>query len=53
MFDQLVRQAAVPLVVLWQLAPAAVQAGSPHYTVATDERLQHLDVRACFEGEVP
>jgi len=53
MFDQLFRQAAALLVVLWLLAPTAVQAGSPHYTVATDERLQHLDVRACFEGVVP
>ncbi|MGB5537578.1 MAG: hypothetical protein WBN08_16945, partial [Thiogranum sp.] len=53
MFEQLFRQAAALLVVLWLLAPAAVAAGSPHFTVAIDERLEYLDVRACFEGEAP
>lgn len=53
MFEQLFRQAAALLVVLWLLAPAAVAAGSPHFTVATDERLEYLDVRACFEGAAP
>jgi hypothetical protein len=53
MFEQPFRQAAALLVVLWLLAPMAALAGSPHYTVATDERLDHLDVSACFEGLVP
>lgn len=51
MFDQPFRQAVALWVVLWLLAPAV--AGSPHYTVATDEHLEYLDVRACFEGSVP
>ena len=53
MFDQSFRQVAALLIVLWPLAPAAAPAGLPHYTVATDERLEYLDVRACFEGTVP
>ncbi|MEN8108933.1 MAG: hypothetical protein ABFS22_13130, partial [Pseudomonadota bacterium] len=53
MFEQPFRQVAALLVVLWPLVPAAAPAGSPHYTVATGERLEHLDVRACFEGLVP
>ena len=53
MFEQPFRQAAALLVVLWPLAPTAALAGPPHYTVATDERLEYLDVRACFEGPVP
>ena len=53
MFEQPFRQVAVLLVVLWLLAPTAAAAGSPRYTVTTDERLEHLDVRACFEGSVP
>ena len=53
MFEQPFPQAAALLVVLWPLAPTAAAAGSPHYTVVTDERLEHLDVRACFEGTVP
>ena len=28
-------------------------AGAPHYRVTADERLRHLDVRACFEAPVP
>jgi len=50
MFEQPFRQATALGVVLWLLAPTAAAAGSPHYTVATDERLEHLDVSACFEG---
>jgi hypothetical protein len=53
MFEQPFRQAAALGVVLWLLAPTAAAAGSPHYTVATDERLEHLNVSACFEGAVP
>ena len=53
MLDQPFRQASVLSVVLWVLAPTATAAESPHYTVATDERLEHLDVRACFTGSVP
>jgi hypothetical protein len=53
MFEQLFRQAAAQLIVLWLLVPTAALAGSLHYTIATDERLEHLDVRACFEGLVP
>jgi hypothetical protein len=53
MFDQPFRQVAAVLVVLWPLALTAAPTGLPHYTVATDERLEHLDVRACFEGAVP
>ena len=53
MFEQPFRQAAVLvwLVVLW--LPPSAAAGPPHYTVTADEHLEHLDVRACFEGSVP
>jgi len=53
MFEQRFRQIAALWLVLWLLAPTAVAAGSTHYTVTTDERLEHLAVRACFEGTVP
>ena len=53
MFDRHFRQAVALWVVLWLLAPASALAGSLHYTVTTDERLEHLAVRACFEGTVP
>ena len=53
MFEQPFRQAAALLVMLWPLALTAAPAGLPHYTVATGERLEHLDVSACFEGSVP
>lgn len=53
MLDASFRQAALLSLVLWVTAPAAAPAESPHYRVTTDERLEHLDVRACFEGPVP
>jgi hypothetical protein len=53
MFNPSLQQAAALVVVFLLLAPAAVRAESPHYTVATDVRLEHLDVRACFDASVP
>jgi len=53
MFEQPFRQAAALGVVLWLLATMVAEAGSPHYTVATDERLEYLDVSVCFEAAVP
>ncbi len=53
MFDQPFRQAAALSVAFSVLMPIAVWGESPHYTVATDERLEHLHVRVCFEGTVP
>lgn len=53
MFGPPFQQAAVLWVVLLLLAPTVSLAGSPHYTVTTDAHLEHLDVRACFEGLVP
>ena len=53
MFNRQLRQAVALWALLWLLAPTAVTAGVPHYTVATDERLGHLDVRACFDGSMP
>jgi hypothetical protein len=52
MIEQPFRQAAALLLVLWLLAPTAAAAGSPHYTVVTDERLEHLDVTACRGARV-
>jgi hypothetical protein len=40
-------------VVFWLMAPSTTWADSANYTVATDERLEHLNIRACFEGSVP
>jgi hypothetical protein len=53
MFEQPFRHTEALLLAFWLLVPTAAAAGSPHYTVATDERLEQLDVRACFEGFVP
>ncbi|HHJ16814.1 MAG TPA: hypothetical protein ENJ80_08975 [Gammaproteobacteria bacterium] len=53
MFDQPFRQVAALWIVFWLLAPSATVAGAPHYTVTADARLEHLDVRACFEATVP
>jgi len=53
MFNQQLWQAAVLWVVLWLLTPTVAVAGVPHYTVVADERLEHLDVRACFDGAMP
>ncbi len=54
MLDQPFRQGAALSVLLGVLpAPTAAPAGEPHYRVVTDERLEHLDVRACFEESVP
>jgi hypothetical protein len=54
MLDRPFRQAAILCAMFWLLAaPTAAQAGLPHYQVATDERLQHLDVSACFPASVP
>jgi len=53
MFNQQFRKAAPLWSVLWLMLPTAVPAGMPHYTVATDERLEQLDVRACFDGPIP
>jgi len=53
MLDQPFPQAALLSMVLWVLAPTATAAVLPHYTVVADERLEHLDVRACFEGSAP
>ena len=53
MLDQPFRRVTALCVVLWLLLPAAAVAGSPHYTVVTDARLEHLDVRACFKDSVP
>ena len=53
MFYLRYRQATALLVGLWLLVPAVSLAGSPHYTVAADVRLEYLDVSVCFEGSVP
>ena len=53
MLDQPFRQAVVLAAALWLPVSAAAAAGSPHYTVSTDERLGYLDVKACFVGSLP
>lgn len=53
MLDQPIRAVVALSAVLWVLAPAAAPAGVPHYTVATDERLEQLDVSACFDASLP
>lgn len=53
MFDQPVRQAVALWGVFLLLAPTVTVAGSLRYTVATNSRLEHLDVEACFDEAVP
>lgn len=53
MLDQPIRAVVALSAALWVLAPAAAPAGVPHYTVATDERLEQLDVSACFDASLP
>jgi len=53
MRDQLSWQAAAFLVASSVLVPTDIWAESTHYSVVTDERLEHLHVRACFDGSVP
>jgi hypothetical protein len=53
MLDQPIRALVALSAVLWVPAPAAAPAGVPHYTVASDERLEQLDVSACFDASPP
>ena len=49
MFDPQSRQTLAVLAMFWLLVPTSIHAGVPRYTVATDQRLEHLDVKACFD----
>lgn len=53
MYEPRLRYAAAPLMLLWLLAPGVAASVLPHYTVTLGERLQDIEVRACFQGMVP
>ena len=53
MFDDRPAIAAVLASMLGLLSPANALAVQQHYTVAFDEGLEYLDVKACFKGMLP
>ncbi|UCB56080.1 MAG: hypothetical protein JSW45_06000 [Thiotrichales bacterium] len=53
MYYPQIRLPVVLLAVHWLLLPIPAHAVGPHYTVTSDERLEQLEVRACFESAVP
>ena len=53
MFVLRCQRAITLLAFFWLLMPLPAAAGGQHYTVSVDQDLEHLDVRACFEGALP